>query len=102
MDKELNDRLEKIELWLARINEVLERINEQVYFTYKKHGDKEGLSDVLANRAKSIALEAGAVSTALLQRNLRIGYMRAKNLIDILEADGIIGPPDGAKPRNVL
>ncbi|MGD0910078.1 MAG: DNA translocase FtsK, partial [Candidatus Acidiferrales bacterium] len=36
------------------------------------------------------------------QRRLRIGYGRAARLIDIMEKDGIVGPPDGTKPREVL
>jgi S-DNA-T family DNA segregation ATPase FtsK/SpoIIIE len=37
-----------------------------------------------------------------LQRRLRIGYGRAARLIDLMEKDGIVGPPDGTKPREVL
>ena len=46
--------------------------------------------------------EAGRASTSTLQRRLRIGYGRAARLIDIMEKDGIVGPPDGTKPREVL
>ena len=41
-------------------------------------------------------------STSLLQRRLRLGYTRAARMIDILESRGIIGPGDGAKPREIL
>ena len=44
----------------------------------------------------------GKASTSLLQRRLRLGYTRAARMIDILEARGIVGPADGAKPREVL
>lgn len=44
----------------------------------------------------------GKASTSLLQRRLRLGYTRAARMIDILEARGIVGPGDGAKPREVL
>ncbi len=44
----------------------------------------------------------GRASTSTLQRRLRIGYGRAARLIDIMEKDGIVGPPDGTKPREVL
>ena len=41
-------------------------------------------------------------STSLLQRRLRLGYTRAARMIDILEQRGVVGPPDGAKPREVF
>jgi len=41
-------------------------------------------------------------STSLLQRKLRLGYTRAARMIDILESRGIVGPGDGAKPREIL
>ena len=41
-------------------------------------------------------------STSLLQRRLRLGYGRAARMIDLMEQRGIIGPGDGAKPREVL
>jgi S-DNA-T family DNA segregation ATPase FtsK/SpoIIIE len=44
----------------------------------------------------------GKASTSALQRRLRIGYGRAASLLDAMEADGIVGPPDGSKPREIL
>jgi S-DNA-T family DNA segregation ATPase FtsK/SpoIIIE len=41
-------------------------------------------------------------STSLLQRRLRLGYTRAARMMDILEARGLIGPGEGAKPREVF
>jgi S-DNA-T family DNA segregation ATPase FtsK/SpoIIIE len=52
--------------------------------------------------AVSVVATAGKASTSLLQRKLRIGYGRASRLMDIMEERGIIGPADGAKPRQVL
>ena len=52
--------------------------------------------------AKDAAIRAGLVSASFLQRRLKIGYARAARLLDLLEEDGIIGPADGAKPRQVL
>jgi len=57
--------------------------------------------DDLYGEAKSIVTEAGKASTSYLQRRLRIGYSRAARLIDLLEERGVIGPADGAKPREV-
>jgi len=52
--------------------------------------------------AVRICCEMGRASTSTLQRRLRIGYGRAAHLIDIMEKDGIVGPPDGTRPREVL
>jgi S-DNA-T family DNA segregation ATPase FtsK/SpoIIIE len=46
-------------------------------------------------------MRAGKASASLLQRRLRVGYARAARLLDILEEKNVIGPGDGAKPREV-
>lgn len=58
--------------------------------------------DDLYDDAKQTVLQAGKASASLLQRRLRIGYARAARLLDILEAEGVIGPADGARPRDIL
>ncbi len=58
--------------------------------------------DVLYQDAVRVVCEMGRASTSTLQRRLRIGYGRAAHLIDIMEKDGIVGPPDGTRPREVL
>lgn len=58
--------------------------------------------DELFDEAKSAILEAGKASASLLQRRLKVGYARAARLLDELEESGIIGPGDGAKPREIL
>ena len=60
------------------------------------------VDDALYQDAVRVVCEAGRASTSTLQRRLRIGYGRAARLIDIMEKDGIVGPPDGTKPREVL
>ncbi|MEA2112608.1 MAG: DNA translocase FtsK [Patescibacteria group bacterium] len=52
--------------------------------------------------AKETIIAAGKASTSYLQRKLRIGYARAARIIDMLEEDGIIGPGEGSKPREVI
>ena len=62
----------------------------------------EEVDDTLYQEAVRVVCEAGRASTSTLQRRLRVGYGRAARLIDIMEKDGIVGPPDGTKPREVL
>jgi S-DNA-T family DNA segregation ATPase FtsK/SpoIIIE len=68
-------------------------------------GVAEGGDDVdddLYQDAVRVVCEMGRASTSTLQRRLRIGYGRAAHLIDLMEKDGIVGPPDGTRPREVL
>lgn len=58
--------------------------------------------DELFDEAVEFVISAGKASTSLIQRRFRIGYNRAANIIDEMEARGIIGPAEGSKPRQVL
>ncbi len=58
--------------------------------------------DEVYDEAVRIVVESGKASTSLLQRRLRLGYGRAARLIDLMEKDGIVSAPDGARPREVL
>jgi S-DNA-T family DNA segregation ATPase FtsK/SpoIIIE len=58
--------------------------------------------DELYEQAKEEVINAGKASTSYIQRKLRVGYARAARLMDILEQRGVIGPGDGAKPREIL
>ena len=58
--------------------------------------------DPLYEDAKELVIQAGKASASYLQRRLQIGYARAARLLDMLEEQGIIGPIDGAKPREVF
>jgi S-DNA-T family DNA segregation ATPase FtsK/SpoIIIE len=49
-----------------------------------------------------VVVEVGKASTSLLQRKLRIGYSKAARIMEDMEDNGIIGPADGARPREVL
>jgi DNA segregation ATPase FtsK/SpoIIIE, S-DNA-T family len=61
-----------------------------------------GDDDELYETAKDEVIKAGKASTSYIQRKLRVGYARAARLIDMLEERGVIGPGDGAKPREVI
>lgn len=65
--------------------------------------DLEGNDDdALYEEARMIVIDAGKGSTSYIQRKLKVGYARAARLMDMLEERGVIGPADGAKPREVL
>lgn len=65
-------------------------------------GGEEGGDDALTNEAIDLVVKTGKASASYLQRRFRIGYARAARLLDILEEKGVIGPGEGAKPREVL
>jgi S-DNA-T family DNA segregation ATPase FtsK/SpoIIIE len=67
-------------------------------------GADDGTSeeDELYQDALQVVLENDAASTSLLQRRLKIGYGRAARLLDLMEERGIVGPPRGSKPREVV
>jgi len=65
----------------------------------KYSGDEE---DELYEEAVRVVSEAKKASASLLQRRLKVGYARAARLLDIMEARGVVGPGEGAKPREVF
>jgi S-DNA-T family DNA segregation ATPase FtsK/SpoIIIE len=65
-------------------------------------GEDDELSDELYDQALATVSEMRAVSISMLQRKMRIGYNRAARMIERMERDGVVGPADGAKPREVL
>ncbi|HTS51618.1 MAG TPA: DNA translocase FtsK 4TM domain-containing protein [Bryobacteraceae bacterium] len=62
----------------------------------------EAADDPAYTDAVRVVLEMGKASTSTLQRRLRLGYGRAARILDMMQHEGIIGPPDGSKPREVL
>jgi len=70
-------------------------------FTDSIGGDDDG-DDDLYEDARMTVIDAGKASTSYLQRKLGVGYARAAKLMDMLEERGVIGPGNGAKPREVL
>ncbi|MCR4395437.1 MAG: DNA translocase FtsK 4TM domain-containing protein [Candidatus Saccharicenans sp.] len=61
-----------------------------------------GEKDELFDRAVELVLATGQASASYLQRKLKLGYARASRIIDQMEMEGIIGPSEGAKPREIL
>ncbi len=64
-------------------------------------GDQDD-DDPMFDDAVRLVFEFGKASTSLLQRRLRVGYGRAAHLIDLMERDGLVGPADGSRPRELL
>jgi len=81
-------------------NEKILQSPEETHELGEVEGDGE--VDELYEEAVRLVVEMGKASTSALQRRLRIGYGRAASLLDAMEREGIIGPPDGSKPRAVL
>lgn len=70
------------------------------YATIDLEADDNGGDDLFFD-AVNVVQEAGKASASLLQRRLQVGYARAAKLLDIMEEKGLIGPPEGAKPRKI-
>ena len=66
------------------------------------YSSEEEYEDPLYNEIVDYAIQAGKISASLIQRKYRLGYNRAARIIDLLEERGVIGPPNGSKPREVL
>jgi DNA segregation ATPase FtsK/SpoIIIE-like protein len=85
-------------------NKLLKTLNklikdQQKTTTVQKRTESD---DELFIMAKELVTKHGKASASLLQRRLRIGYARAARLIDLLEEEGIVGPVNGAEPREVI
>jgi S-DNA-T family DNA segregation ATPase FtsK/SpoIIIE len=78
---------------------VLEAVEEE-------NGDYNGIGedeyDEKYDEAVALVCETGQASISMVQRRLRVGYNRAARMIEIMEREGIVGPSDGSKPREVL
>jgi len=86
----------------SKISQATSLIPELTVPPEEKEGEfTYGEEDPLYQEAKRVVIEARKASASLLQRRLRIGYARAARLIDVLEEKGVVGPGEGAKPREV-
>jgi S-DNA-T family DNA segregation ATPase FtsK/SpoIIIE len=99
---------------LEETREVVEHVRGQAEPDYHEEiltlptGDRGGSGgggdddDPLIWEAGDIVVTSGLGSTSMLQRRLSVGYARAGRIMDMLEAKGVVGPPNGSKPRDVL
>jgi len=70
--------------------------------TEESGGDEEKEYDERYDDAVALVTRSGQASISMIQRHLRIGYNRAARIIEVMEQEGVVGPSDGAKPREVL
>lgn len=87
---------EKIKNLEDRITRIEEFLN-----TFRAYAPVSG-PDPLLEEAKEIIMRYDKASASLLQRRLSVGYARAARILDQIEEMGVIGPGEGAKPRDVL
>jgi S-DNA-T family DNA segregation ATPase FtsK/SpoIIIE len=95
-----------VEFWKSQaqaeyVEGFLESPKEEKVQLDGSHADPDE-NDPMFNDAVQLVFEFGKASTSLLQRRLRIGYGRAAHLIDLMERDGLVGPADGSRPRELL
>ena len=87
---EVSNIQEKLELIEQNENNVkIEKVDDEEY-------------DELYDEAVAFICESGKASSSMIQRRFKIGYNRAARIIDVMEQEGVIGPADGARPRQVL
>ncbi len=84
---------------ISRLEESLLQSIEQAQ---QNHFTSSLSHDPMYERAKEVVLAENRASASLLQRRLSIGYARAARLLDMLEAEGIVGPSRGSKPREII
>ncbi len=93
---------------IARLTSFLRKTGEPTYDDKVGKPEKSAEAmeisdrDELFDEAVRLVVQNGQASTSMLQRRFRIGFSRAGRLVDMMERDGIIGPADGSKPREIL
>ncbi len=99
LDEDDSQDIEEGVVKMGDISEKVGSFHEKLDVDALSHEDDA--RDSLFDEAKELVQRGGKASTSLIQRHLRIGYNRAARIIDELEAEGVVGPQDGAKPREV-
>ena len=83
----------------ARYDESVLKLAEE---SEASDGDESGEMDDKYDEAVALVCETGQASISMVQRRLRVGYNRAARMIELMEKEGVVGPADGSKPREVL
>jgi len=83
----------------ARYDETVLKLAEE---SEAAEGDGPGEMDEKYDEAVALVCETGQASISMVQRRLRVGYNRAARMIELMEKEGVVGPADGSKPREVL
>ena len=99
-EKEINDIVD-----FVKKNQGHPKFREEITRVVEEKSGVDGieyLDDLKYDDAVRVVLSTGQASASYLQRRLKLGYSRAARLIEIMEANGILGPPQGSKPREIL
>ena len=100
-----DNEVEKVAAYVRQYGEP-EYIDEEIFFDDEEGDVSPSLfsdgEDPLYEKALDIVMQAGKASASYIQRRLKIGYNRAARLVEDMEARGIVGPPNGSKPREVI
>ena len=101
------DEVERVVSYVKTLGEP-EYIDDEIFLDdeddYASDGERgdSSFSDPLYNKSLEIVMQAGKASASYLQRRLKIGYNRAARLVEEMEIQGIVGPQNGSKPRDIL
>lgn len=106
-DKDLAKEIEQLKTELTGLKVRQRRIEDFLLDfpsieDYLQRWDVDLIDDELCEEATKIVKEYDRASASLIQRKLMIGYARAARILDQLEKNGVIGPAEGSKPREVL
>lgn len=99
-----DDEVERLTDYVKTLGEP-DYIDEEIFFDSEEEDvpdDNYSVNDPLMSKSIEIVAAAGKASASYLQRRLKIGYNRAARIVEEMETRGIVGPPNGSKPREVI